>query len=105
MSIFAKLIRRRYVGLVSATTYLIDRNGVRIPGQVEIDTWILTESIFGRAAKHSGTFGGSPKFYSVRGRVEAWLKGGPVPSELHPGDAPKPKAKLIVFPGGKGGAA
>lgn len=41
----------------------------------------------------------------MEAKVMAWKNGGPRPEVVHGAEPPKPKAKLVAFPGGKGGAA
>ena len=100
--------RRRwsYVGQVEARCTLVDRDGKPVPGGKDRTFWVLSERGDGRRrAKRIGPRLHSAHATSQEADVEAWLVGGPLPDLCAgPGEPNKP-AELIVFPGGKDGAA
>lgn len=105
-----RLATWRYVGKVVARTRLVDDDGNETPGGKQYGYWVLRERGDGkRAAKKIGD-GGTSAFATMQeAAVEAWLAGGPVPAldtvvPESSSEPEKPKAELIVFPGGKDAA-
>lgn len=68
--------------------------------------FILTQKGGQRRAEKVDGLGAKSSRHSVwaKAQVESWLAGGPLPEgmdEMSPEPAVRPKAQLIVFPGGK----
>lgn len=82
MSIISKLIRKRYLGFVSARTVYVDDNGEKLAGKQDEGRFLLSASIFGRSCKLVGCVGESPHANTVKGEVEAWILGGPLPDDF-----------------------
>lgn len=94
----------RWVGTVEGPTFLVDEDGKRRPGGNRVCYWNLYERGDGlRRFKRIGTNYGSPCALYRETQVKAWEYGGPLPplgSTPLPA-LPKPKADLVIFPGGK----
>lgn len=113
MSIIEKLMIRyrwSFVGTVTGVTRYVKEDGTDKAGGVNCCYWNLYQRGDGkRKFSLIGRNLGSALSNQREAQVEAWKRGGPVPplneSAQSASPSPKPKAKLISFPGGKDGAA
>jgi hypothetical protein len=104
--------RWTWVGTVEGACTIVGDDGKKIPGGIKNAYWNLFERGDGR--RRFTEIGNNSDFYNSQAMrvqeaaVRAWVHGGPLPT-LYSAPivtpSPKPKAKLIAFPGGKDGAA
>lgn len=97
--------RWTWIGSVRGVCVWTDKG---VTSQTDVVYWHL----FVRGdGKRRADLTGDPKWSSsanvtsCHAAVKAWIKGGPLPALHQMIDPPKPKAKLLAFSGGKGGAA
>ena len=95
---FLDRFKSKYVGTVTAQTYIIDEAGNKT-GVTYRGRWILTTGPFNkRKAKLIGHGGYSDFAINQRTRVTAWLLGGPLPqldSDTQLETKPRAKAPVI----------
>jgi hypothetical protein len=87
------LLRRRYVGKVSASSRVEDGSGNTV--FMKGGAWVLTDGpIIGRRGKLIGDPGNSFTANGVKASVAAWIKGGPLPQiDI---DASKSKSATVL---------
>ena len=98
--------RWTYVATAEAETRWTDKHG-NYTGDESHSFFVLSQRGDGKRRYVVIGEGGSSKYANqVRAAVEVWRLGGPsVPAHMladQPCPTPKPKAELLVFPGGKG---
>lgn len=98
--------RWTWVGTVEGLCQWTDRG--KPVGSWDVVIWNLYERGDGkRRVQVTGDpkWSDSPHVLRRQAAVKAWVRGGPIPQLKETPQPTKPKADLVVFPGGKNGAA
>ena len=101
-NLFNKHDQSKYIGYIWGRTRWVDKDGKHSDGDTTVGYWILTIDKHGkRKVKLVGQPGNSQHATHARMQVEAWIAGGPLPSDLIEDDQMPPQGSPIQNPNEK----